>query len=1078
MANFLDISDSEDELDNEVCIGGYRGDIVGIRYYRGTVNNNEMVSLRREPHNPYDRNAVRVDNVYGIQVGHIKRELAKALADVMDNRLARLEGVVPFGKNNIYTMPCDITFWGRPENEQEVIQRMRRHGYILRLFREPIPSKSGASTPGNSGAVMSIGRPPSIKISQDQMTRELDKLFEKLGEQSKVATVEPAEAIKTKLFPHQKRALAWLIARENSTELPPFWKEKKTARETLYFNTATNYATSTRPSCVLGGILADDMGLGKTLEIIALIVTNFYDGKPLVTLADRKPELAISSKRKVKRTKHTNQRKSKTRRGKETSFLVDDDEIGEIIEDDEEDEDDIDDADDEDDAYSGDVSFNMTGKEDPDFSPGIDSIKKAAASQPVRRSSRTSKRTVRYVEADILSEEDSDVEEVNNMASKIATPTPNKRPKVLKNEKTAKAEDTKEPAVEEADLQENSKSKSAKKETKKKTNKKKKGRKGKQVPSTTTVDLSEEEPAKPPLPSLPQDVTAKEIPTATGSAVVKECSSAPQVPAITMSPMKNMEKIVPPGPRPTLVICPLSVLSNWQDQFETHVHEGLLNVYTYYGSERTKDTKLLAEQDVVLTTYQTLSSEFSKGKSPLVNTVWLRVVLDEGHVIRNPNAMMSKAVHELKSDRRWVVTGTPIQNSMKDLFSVISFLKLEPFTDRQWWRRTMERPISEGDETALGRLQLLMRSIAMRRTKTQQVDGKPLVELPDRQVFIQPVELSLEERQLYDSMAKEGKLVIGKYFKTGTVLNNYADVLAILMRLRQLCCHPKLCASAQALASTESCSTPEELRQKLVSTLVTLLSSGADEECPVCLDSLSTPVITHCAHVFCRRCIEDVIKTSERNPRCPLCRGCIGLDVLVEVPPDAEDMDQTDASEEWHSSSKVDTLMSLLTKLRSEDPSVKSLVISQFTSMLNVLETPLEAQGFNFVRLDGKMSQKHRAEVIESFDDRSADSPTVMLLSMKAGGVGLNLTAASRVFLLDPAWNPAAEDQCFDRCHRLGQTKDVIITKFVVKDSVEERMLELQKTKRELMAGAFKTKSTAEERRQQRIQDVKTLMDF
>ena len=85
-----------------------------------------------------------------------------------------------------------------------------------------------------------------------------------------------------------------------------------------------------------------------------------------------------------------------------------------------------------------------------------------------------------------------------------------------------------------------------------------------------------------------------------------------------------------------------------------------------------------------------------------MNTVWLRVVLDEGHVIRNPSAMMSKAVHALKADRRWVVTGTPIQNSMKDLFSIISFLKLEPFTDRQWWRRTMERPISEGDETALG----------------------------------------------------------------------------------------------------------------------------------------------------------------------------------------------------------------------------------------------------------------------------------------------------------------------------------------------------------------------------------------
>ena len=94
--------------------------------------------------------------------------------------------------------------------------------------------------------------------------------------------------------------------------------------------------------------------------------------------------------------------------------------------------------------------------------------------------------------------------------------------------------------------------------------------------------------------------------------------------------------------------------------------------------------------------------------------------------------------------------------------------------------------------------------------------------------------------------------------------------------------------------------------------------------------------------------------------------------------------------------------MSLLTKLRTEDPSVKSLVISQFTSMLNILETPLNAQGFNFVRLDGKMSQKQRAEVIEWFNEKSPDSPTVMLLSMKAGGVGLNLTAASRVFLLDP----------------------------------------------------------------------------
>lgn len=131
----------------------------------------------------------------------------------------------------------------------------------------------------------------------------------------------------------------------------------------------------------------------------------------------------------------------------------------------------------------------------------------------------------------------------------------------------------------------------------------------------------------------------------------------------------------------------------------------LFSVATMAVSQRKTGTKVLSTisseecHSNLLTT--TLKFITLQGKSPLASTQWLRVVLDEGHVIRNPSAMMSKAVHALKSERRWVVTGTPIQNSMKDMFSIISFLKLEPFTDRQWWRRTMERPISEGDQGAL-----------------------------------------------------------------------------------------------------------------------------------------------------------------------------------------------------------------------------------------------------------------------------------------------------------------------------------------------------------------------------------------
>jgi len=119
------------------------------------------------------------------------------------------------------------------------------------------------------------------------------------------------------------------------------------------------------------------------------------------------------------------------------------------------------------------------------------------------------------------------------------------------------------------------------------------------------------------------------------------------------------------------------------------------------------------------------------------------------------------------------------------------------------------------------------------------------------------------------------------------------------------------------------------------------------------------------------------------------------------------------------------------------------------------------------------MSQRERTSVIAEFQDPSPDSPRVLLLSLRAGGVGLNLTAANKMVLIDPAWNPATEDQCFDRIHRLGQTRDCQIVKFIHKDSIEERMMAIQEKKKDLISGAFQ--QTAAERRQQRIQDIRDI---
>ncbi|NXW15141.1 HLTF factor, partial [Circaetus pectoralis] len=918
LEDFLSVGDTsgtEEDTDSAILYGTLRGSVVGLRYYTGIVNNNEMVALQREPNNPYDKNAVKVNNVNGDQVGHIKKELAAALAGIMDNKLALIEGVVPYGAKNAFTMPVQMSFWGREENKEAVLDQLKRHGFKLAppLKECGFGSKwiSGRAGPSYSAPVHA-----AVQLTTEQLKSEFDKLFEDLKEDDKTCEMEGAEAVGTPLLPHQKQALAWMVSRENSNDLPPFWEE----RSNFYYNILTNFAEKKRPKNVLGGILADDMGLGKTLTTIALILTNFQDSKPLPV---------------EKITKY---------------FLF----------------------------FICDLSISSTC---PMQNKGCFKGRLYLFLSSYAKVGLITKLKTMYIFLKyqfLLYEDSSNVMEPGVSNIKFET-TPLKY-------------------------------------------------------STTSCVVQEDTGFASVL--LPSSTCLKRQTKRKGTASV-QCVE---------------KKYSDDGPRATLIVCPLSVLSNWIDQFEQHIHQDFhVNIYVYYGSDRSKDPSVLSEQDIVLTTYNILATDYGiRGDSPLHKVKWLRIVLDEGHTIRNPNAQQTKAALNLEGHRRWVLTGK-IFDTRGNAVRII-----------------------------LVRLQSLIRSITLRRTKTSKVKGKPILELPERKVLIQHVTLTEEERQIYQSVKEEGKAAISRFFSEGTVLAHYADILGVLLRLRQLCCHPHLCINASSSFSADN-KTPEELPETLVSKMKLVLSSGSDEECAVCLESLTLPVITRCAHVFCKPCIFEVIRSEQPNAKCPLCRNELRVEHLVECPLE-EEIDSSNGKKsdrEWISSSKINALMHALIELRRDNPTAKCLVVSQFTTFLSLIENPLKESGFAFTRLDGSMAQKKRVEAIQCFQSSQAGSPTVMLLSLKAGGVGLNLTAASRVFLMDPAWNPAAEDQCFDRCHRLGQKHNVVITKFIVKDSVEENMLKIQNKKRELAAGAFATKKpSASEVKQTKINEIKALIDL
>ncbi|KAK5166897.1 uncharacterized protein LTR77_007626 [Saxophila tyrrhenica] len=539
----------------------------------------------------------------------------------------------------------------------------------------------------------------------------------------------------------------------------------------------------------------------------------------------------------------------------------------------------------------------------------------------------------------------------------------------------------------------------------------------------------------------------------------------------------------------TLIVAPLSVMSNWTGQIAQHIHEGhALKVYTYHGNGRVHMTaEDFAQYDVVITTYQTLASDFMpKGKgskaperklrsSGLYSLEWRRVILDEGHTIRNPTSKGAAAVTAVIATNRWCLTGTPIVNSLKDLYSLLRFVGITGGLDQlEIFNRVLVRPLKQGNPSATFLLQAVMAAFTLRRRKEMKYID---LRLPKLDEYIHRIDFTPKERERYDALTAEAQGLLknyeSKHGRKGKGAGQaFQHLLEILLRMRQCCNHWQLCGEriTNLLAQLEEQKTVDlkpENKKALQDMLQIQIES--QEDCAICLETLHNPLITTCGHAFGQECISKVIETQRK---CPMCRA--ELDDTCLVPPqndgDEKADDQMDLTQ---SSSKLEAMMEITTATNTEGD--KTIIFSQWTRFLDIVQSRLDREGYKYCRIDGTMKAQEREAALQALEKDAGC--TIMLASLNVCSVGLNLTAANQIILSDTWWAPAIEDQACDRVHRLGQRKETRVFRLVMDKTIEEGTLRIQEDKRKLMKLAFSEKESKRDQvKAGRLADIQRLL--
>jgi len=406
---------------------------------------------------------------------------------------------------------------------------------------------------------------------------------------------------------------------------------------------------------------------------------------------------------------------------------------------------------------------------------------------------------------------------------------------------------------------------------------------------------------------------------------------------------------IPRDKQPCLVICPSSLCLNWQD--EASKFAPTLKTIVISGDTETRKELIsqIEKCDIAITSYDLLKRDLEEYKKYNYNFRYL--IADEAQYIKNNNTKNAKAIKEINADTRYALTGTPIENSLSELWSIFDFIMPGYLFSYNKFKMQYETPIvKEENKEVMARLKSMIEPFVLRRVKE-----KVLTELPEKTITVLTNEMEDEQLKLYMAYAQSAKKQVKEEIAENGVQNSQIKILALLMRLRQICCHPGLF-------------------------------------------------------------IDNYKEGSKKLSQC--------MEIIE------------DAAAGGH----------------------KMLLFSGYSSMFKYIEEGLKEKGIQYLKLTGQTKVSERMDLVNEFNRNK--NIKVFLISLKAGGTGLNLVGADMVIHYDPWWNISAENQATDRTYRIGQKRNVQVYKLITKNSIEEKIYNLQEKKAKLADDMLSTNET------------------